>query len=373
MLVVTDENIPFIADACAETGDVIVCSGRDITPSRLKCADALFVRSITRVDEQLLRESAVKFVGTATIGTDHIDLDYLKKAGITFASAPGSNARSVAEYVFTSIIHFRDYFKKPFSDLTIGIIGAGNVGKRVKQLSEVLGLQVLLNDPPLEKAGSDETFHPLNTVLENSDIITLHVPLTTNGPNPTFHLADQSFFASVKQGAMFINTSRGAVVDEDALLQFRSKLGPLVLDVWEHEPRINQKTIDATDIATPHIAGYSYNGKLNGAQMVYEAFCRHIKKNPAINILDTINGEFHDVDITGINDPLKFITQTSCPIISDSQELRKIAQQNAQGRSAYFDFLRKSYRRRLEFRHFKIHGMNDSIVLLKSAGFSSRA
>ncbi|HEX3018982.1 MAG TPA: 4-phosphoerythronate dehydrogenase [Chitinispirillaceae bacterium] len=370
MLIVTDENIPFIADACAELGDVVECSGREITRSRLKYADALFVRSITRVDEQLLRDTAVSFVGTATIGTDHIDLAYLKKRGITFASAPGSNARSVAEYVFTSIIHFGDYFKKNFSNMTIGIIGAGNVGNRVKQLSQALGLQILLNDPPLGRAGSDETFHALNTILENSDIITLHVPLTYDGPDPTFHLADKSFFSSIKQGAMFINTSRGAVVDEKALLQFRNKLGPLVLDVWENEPKINHSTIDAADIATPHIAGYSYDGKLNGAQLIYEAFCSHIRKNPAINILDIINREFHDFNITRIHDPLKFMTQTACPILSDDQELRKIVQQNSIGRSGYFDSLRKNYRRRLEFPHFKIHGINDSSDILKSAGFS---
>ena len=370
MRIVIDENIPFLADACSEMGDVIVCSGREITNSRLKDADAVFVRSITRIDEKLLRDTAVRFVGTATIGTDHIDLAYLKKAGIAFASAPGSNARSVAEYVFTSIIHFSDYFKKPFSKLTIGIIGAGNVGIRVKQLSQVLGLQVLLNDPPLEKAGSDHTFYPLNTILENSDIITLHVPLTYNGPDPTFHLADESFFSSLKQGAMFINTSRGAVVDENALLRFRDKLGPLVLDVWEHEPLLNQRTIDAADVATPHIAGYSYDGKLNGAQMVYEAFCSYIRKDPAFNILDTINREFHDFDITRIDDPLKFMTQTACPILSDDQELRKFNQQNSTGRSGYFDFLRKNYRRRLEFRHFRISGRNNSIDILRSAGFS---
>ena len=271
MKIVADPNIPFVRDAFEPLGDVVLVSGREMNAASVRDARALLVRSVTRVDSSLLAGSQVQFVATATIGTDHVDLDYLKKHGIGFASAAGSNANSVAEYVIAAMLELGHKRRFRLRDLTLGVVGVGNVGRKVVQYATALGMRVLSNDPPLERAGHGG-FVPLDRVLAESDIITVHVPLTRSEPDATYHLFGKQF-----GNFILLNTSRGSVVDNPALRDALSvgKSHGAVLDVWENEPAIDAELLKLVDIGTPHIAGYSFDGKVNGTVMIYQALCRH--------------------------------------------------------------------------------------------------
>lgn len=283
MLTIADENMPFAREAFGSLGEVRSLPGRSIGPGDVRGADILAVRSVTRVDERLLSGSRVRFVGTATIGTDHVDTAYLERAGIGFASAPGCNAVSVAEYVVAALLVLARRHRFSLGEKCLGIIGVGNVGSRVLERSRVLGMKVIANDPPLAEKTGDPLYRPLEEVIEGADIITLHVPLTREGAYPTYHMANQRFLDRVKPGAMLFNTSRGAVAGSAALKQALEdgRLAATVLDVWENEPGIDMELMRRTDIATPHIAGYSYDGKIRGTTMIYQAACRHFSLEPA--------------------------------------------------------------------------------------------
>jgi erythronate-4-phosphate dehydrogenase len=370
MKIIADANIPLINDACAGIGDVELVPGRDITRDMLKSADALFVRSITRTDADLLEGTKVKFVATATIGTDHVDTTYLRQKGIAFASAPGSNARSVAEYVAAAIVKHSGHFEKPFEELTMGIVGVGNVGTQVLSVAHALGITCILNDPPRERATVGGDFKDLDYLLQHSDIVTIHVPLEFDGVDATFQLADASFFDKMRSNAMFINASRGAVVDESSLRKYRTKLGPVVLDVWENEPFVDVNTLAVVDTATPHIAGYSYDGKLNGTQMVYEALCRFLDKTPDFSARKSIEAEVREIDVGIANDEVEAAVSSAYSITEDDRELRSITSIDEESRKGHFDLLRKKYRRRLEFRHFRVHGARHQQRTLRRLGFS---
>lgn len=261
--IVIDRDIPFIAGAFEPWFDVRYLSGRDIGPADVRAAVALVIRTRTRCDASLLEGSSVRLIATATIGTDHIDLPYCAMRGIAVASAPGCNTAAVAQYVAVAL-HALD-FDHPGK--TLGIIGVGHVGTKVAEAARRAGLQVLLNDPPRAAAEGPATFTPLPDLLAQSDIVTLHIPLWPENRD----FADAAFFAAMKPGASLINASRGEVLDEEALLAARGRLGKLVFDVWKHEPDINRDLLAAADIATPHIAGYSIQGKINGTQAVVRA------------------------------------------------------------------------------------------------------
>ncbi|UCE99756.1 MAG: 4-phosphoerythronate dehydrogenase, partial [Planctomycetota bacterium] len=240
MKIVADANIPSVKDCFSSIGEVKVVSGRKISLSLIAEAECLLVRSITQVNSDLLTGSRVRFVGTATIGFDHIDVDYLKKNNIGFASAPGSNANSAAEYVIAALLEIGQKHNITLEGKSIGVIGVGNVGSRVAQKTESLGMRAYLNDPPLQRQTGDAKYLPLEE-LYDCDFITLHTPLTFGGIDKTFHLADEKFFKSLKTGCVFINTSRGGVVDTNTLKEtIRSnKLKATALDVWENEPNID--------------------------------------------------------------------------------------------------------------------------------------
>ena len=269
------------------SGEVEVLGGRDITSQKVADADALLVRSITPVNEQLLSGSRVRFVGTATIGFDHVDLAYLERNGIGFASAPGSNANSAAEYVIAALLEIGRRHNIRLEGKSIGVIGVGNVGSRVARKCEALGMHVLRNDPPLQRQTGDPQYVPLEA-LYDCDFITIHTPLTREGIDKTFHLADAGFFSSLKPGAVFLNASRGAVVDSPALQQAirAGRLRAVVLDVWEDEPDIDTGLLEMVDLGTPHIAGYSYDGKVAGMIMIYNALCAHFHLPPTRKIED---------------------------------------------------------------------------------------
>jgi erythronate-4-phosphate dehydrogenase len=276
MRIVADPNIPFVQEAFGPLGEVRLVPGREIKAEAVHDADALLVRSVTPVNAALLDGSAVKFVATATIGTDHIDEAYLSSKGIGFASAQGSNANSVAEYVIAAMLEMGRRQKFRLRDKTLGVIGVGHVGSRVVRNAGALGMRVLANDPPRARAKKTSLFVPLERLLAEADIITLHVPLMRQGVDATFHLFDKDRLGLLKdRQPILINTSRGAVVDNPALLKAIDGewLEGVVLDVWENEPKISPELLDVVDLATPHIAGYSFDGKVNGTQMIYTALC----------------------------------------------------------------------------------------------------
>ena len=273
--IIVDCDIPFLEGVLEPWFDVRYLAGRDIGPADVRDVVALVVRTRTRCDAALLEGSSVRLVATATIGTDHIDMDYCASRGIAVASAPGCNAAAVAQYVSTAL-HALSLDRPGF---TLGVIGVGHVGTLVVEAGRRAGLRVLLNDPPREAAEGNRrharhdrasfrsVFTPLPALLATSDIVTLHIPLWPENRD----FADAAFFAAMKPGATFINASRGEVVDEGALLAARPRLCHLVLDVWKNEPAINRALLAAADIATPHIAGYSIQGKMNGTQAVVRA------------------------------------------------------------------------------------------------------
>lgn len=262
-ILVADRDIPFLAGVLEAWFDVRYLPGREIGPAEVHDAAALLVRTRTRCDAALLEGSSVRLIATATIGADHIAKDYCTSRGIAVAAAPGCNAAAVAQYVMAALRTLG--VDKPGA--TLGIVGAGHVGSLVAESARKAGLRVLLNDPPREAAEGPAGFTPLPELLEKSDIVTLHIPLWPENRD----FADAAFFAQLRPGASFINASRGEVVDEDALLASRTKLGRLVVDVWKNEPDINRALLAAADIATPHIAGYSIQGKINGTQAVVRA------------------------------------------------------------------------------------------------------
>lgn len=357
MKTVADSNIPYVAEGFATFGEVVSVPAAKITAALVADASILLVRSRTVVDKNLLAGSAVKFVGSATIGVDHIDQAWLASQGIAFAHAAGSNADSVCQYVVTAILNIACEKKIDLSQKTLGIIGAGNIGARLYRAAAALGLRCLLNDPPKQQSTGHSYYRPLEEVLRLSDIISLHVPLTQNGSWPTARLINKEFIARCKTGAILINTSRGAVADEEALIAGADKFAALILDVWDNEPDISLALLDAAALATPHIAGYSLEGKKNGLVQIYEAACAFFfKQATELRLLTDEQKGVQTIAIdTGDNVLQKAVTG-AFPIRDDDARLRKIAQKPPEKRGAYFEKLRAEYPVRREFSHFRIVG-----------------
>ena len=363
MKIIADQNIPFVEKCVAHLGQVELYHGRKITPEIVANADALLVRSITRVDEKLLAASSVKFVATATIGFEHIDRDYLARRGIGFASAPGSNANSVAEYIVAALLAVGKKHKLTLAGKSIGIVGVGNVGSRVARKCAALGMKVVLNDPPLARQTGDSKYRPLDEILA-CDFVTMHTPLTKEGQDKTYHLADASFFSRIKKGAFFFNTSRGGVMDTAALKQaMQSKhLAGVVLDVWENEPNIDPELLAKVDLSTPHIAGYSFDGKVAGLIMIYEALCEHFKLRPIHTKQDFLPAP-QTPEIRLTDEELKRdeqamihdVVQRIYVINRDDFNTREILLQEPGKRGEFFDLLRKNYHERREFQNTNVY------------------
>lgn len=276
MKIIVDDKIPYLRESLEKiTTDTVYLPGNKFTPEAVRDADALIVRTRTRCDAKLLEGSNVRFIATATIGFDHIDTHYCHRKGIVWTNAPGSNSASVRQYVQSCLLLLEQRKGISLSGLCLGIVGVGNVGKQIKSLGESLGMKVLLNDPP--RAGNGESgFTGLEEIARECDIITFHTPLSREGSYPTFHLAGEAFFASLKKRPVLINTSRGEVVETKALLH-ALKTGQVceaVIDVWENEPDIDLELLKRVMIGTPHIAGYSADGKANATRMSLESLCR---------------------------------------------------------------------------------------------------
>ena len=277
MKIIIDNKIPYIKEAVQRIADeVVYAPGKNFTPELVRDADALIVRTRTYCNRNLLEGSRVRFIATATIGFDHIDTEYCKQAGIEWTNAPGCNSASVAQYIQSSLLVWKSCRNKKLNELTIGIIGVGNVGSKVAKVAQDFGMRVLLNDLPREEKEGKESFTSLNKIAEECDIITFHVPLYKEGKYKTFHLADEDFFQSLKRKPVIINTSRGEVIQTDALLKALNSrmISDAIIDVWEHEPEINRELLEKVLIGTPHIAGYSADGKANATRMSLDSICR---------------------------------------------------------------------------------------------------
>ena len=356
MKIIIDENIIFAKEAFSPYGNVILKSGREITKSLVKDADALITRSITQINSNLLSGSRVQFIGTATTGIDHVNTDYLKKEGIGFANAAGCNSQAVAEYVFTALTYISQTKQIPLLDKTIGVIGAGNIGSKVVKMSKALGLKVLINDPPLQRKTKENIYCSLKEAL-TADIITLHVPITYSGIDKTFHLIDEKQLTQIKKDTIFLNSSRGPVVNNKTMIKIlKSKNLTTIFDVWENEPEISTILLSKVDIGTPHIAGYSFEGKVNGTKMIYDAFCKffnlELSWNP--NLPEISNKEIEINIVDSIENALYQIFKKVYPINEDSNQLKKMVGLPKEMQSKYFDKLRKEYRLRRELSNYTV-------------------
>lgn len=269
MKIAADKNIPYLKGVAELFGEVIYLDGAAFTNETVKDADTLIVRTVTHFDESVLKGTAVKLICSATIGYDHIDTAYCDQNSIAWTNAPGCNSGSVQQYIVSVLITMSR--KKGFNltDKTIGIVGVGNVGKKVAKACELLGMKVLLNDPPRQAKEGDRNFVSLQTIMNEADIITFHTPLTKQGEYKTYHLADAGFFSSLKKKPVIINSARGAIIDTNAIKAALNKgeISGAVIDCWENEPDIDLEYLNMADIATPHIAGYSADGKANATRM----------------------------------------------------------------------------------------------------------
>lgn len=346
---VVDDKIPFVRGLLEPFAEVSYKKGSEIAPGTINDADALLIRTRTKCDKSLLENSPVKFIGSTTIGTDHIDEEYCRQNEITVVNAPGCNSGSVMQYVTSVWTHI---FKKEQWNLestTLGVIGVGHVGSKVAAAGRALGMNVLLNDPPRMRQEGSEAYTDLDNLLKNSDIVSLHVPLNRAGKDTTHHMVDKTFLEKMNNGAWLINTSRGEVAVSDDLAEYSSVVN-LALDVWEPEPEINSKLLARARIATPHIAGYSLDGKAKGSKMVISAVASFFNLD-----IDKNGFRIEDPDdrliSLGSEGDLKeaFIraVRKTYDVASDDELLRR--------NPGNFEEQRGNYRKRWEFHHYRMN------------------
>jgi len=379
MKIICAETVLLGKEAFSTVADTFVLPDRDITRDDLLDADALIVRSKTGITRELLHNTPVKLVGTATAGTDHIDIPGLESEGIYWCAAPGCNANSVSEYVVAGLLSIGQRQGFELAGKTIGIIGCGNVGSRLAAKCAALDMQVLRNDPPLAAVNPDPDFVPLEQVLAESDIVTLHVPLVTGKPWPTARMADYRFFEQLRPGAMFINAARGSVCDYDALLMARRSgtVASAIIDVWSPEPAFRTDVLELADLASPHIAGHSYEGKLNGTVACYNELCNFFEIPKPWDVAASLPApEVPSVaiDCAGRTDEavLHDIIRQVYDIGMDDRLIREAAVPADIERANNFDRLRKQYRMRREFKNTVVHARNASEPLqarIRALGF----
>lgn len=363
MKIVVDKNITGGVEAFSFHGDVIEAEGRKITPDILKDCDALIVRSVTNVNEQLLKGTNVKFVATATIGTDHLDKNYLQETGIRYNSAPGCNSTAVAEYVLNVVTRAICERQEKFEGKTASVIGVGNIGKKVARIFEILGFEVKLNDPPRERTEGKTGFVSLEEAL-TSDIITFHTPMIKTGEFKTFHLLNEENISLVKPDVILVNASRGAVTDNKTLLKFlNNNPGAFsVLDVWENEPDISLPLLKKVNTGTPHIAGYSLEGKINGTYACYKNFCEYFGfKEMWKPVLAEVKDNIIDLAGLSFEKSLLRLADRVYDISKDDYDLRN----GCTNEKNEFDLLRKNYNVRREIKNYTLINGNEKTERLK--------
>lgn len=357
-MIFIDENIPYLKQALNNCGQIIEFKGRKLKRNDLiedNC-EIIFTRSTTTIDHNLLDNTKVKFVGSATSGIDHVDTDYLKKKNIHFADAKGSNANSVAELVVYGMIKWSYKKKIELKGKTIGVIGYGSIGKIVSRYAENLGMKVIVNDPPLKDEGfefpENINYMRIDELCRKSDIISNHVYLTKEGKYPTYKLLNEDRIKLIQNGSLVIHTSRGGVIDEQALLsRLKSNELEAVIDVWENEPLINKELVDLSLLVTPHVGGYSLDGKLRGALAMAKAFRNYSRLKPDLSEINNILSEYKPVPKEYYKDINKIYTLLSKKrrFDEDDKALRETMLLSYEERANAFDSLRKNYPQRREF------------------------
>jgi erythronate-4-phosphate dehydrogenase len=368
MRLLADENIPLLDPFFASFGEIRRLPGRAIDRAAVADADVLLVRSVTRVDRALLEGSAVKFVGTCTIGTDHLDLAYFAEAGIAWSSAPGCNARGVVEYVLGALLALAERHGTDLAARTYGVVGAGQVGGRLVELLRGLGWNVLVCDPPRQACEGGD-FVGLEEIIRRCDVISLHTPLTRDGTDATWHLLGAERLAQLKPGSWLINASRGAVVDNPALkTHLRSGVDlEAVLDVWEGEPLVDAELAALCRLATPHIAGYSLDGKLRGTEQIYRAFCAWRGEAPAVNLALLLPPVWLSELVLHEQADPGWALATVCRAVYDPRlddaAFRRSLVGDAETRRAGFDALRKHYPMRRELPGLTVRVTGEAVQL----------
>lgn len=357
--IVCADDLPCAREAFSTLGEPVLRRDLAITAADLADADALVVRSGVRVNAALLAGSRVKFVGTATIGYDHLDARWLERSGIRWVSAPGCNANSVAEWLLAALFALARRGGFRLAGKTLGVIGHGNVGRRVEARARAIGLRVLRNDPPRARESGDPAYRPLEEVLAASDFVTLHVPLEREGADPTHHLADERFFAMLKPGAVFVNAARGAIVKTSALLAAmeRGIVRHAVLDTWEDEPACRAEILQRADLGAAHIAGHSYEGKVMGTAMVYRAACDFFgvapSWSPETHLAADLPGHparlLRPSPAADAEAVVAEAVLAACDIERDNAAFRGAFSPDAEVRARNFRALRKAYPVRREF------------------------
>lgn len=353
MRLVVDENMAAGRRAFAAFGDVVTVPGREIDTEDVSRADALMVRSVTRVDRRLLGGSHVRFVGTATSGFDHVDREWLAERGIAFAYAPGCNASAVADWVIAALAALHAVGRRDFGSGSVGVVGAGHVGSRVATRLRALGYSVLVCDPPRAEADGGEGFVDLATAL-GCDVVTLHVPLVDGGPHPTRGLIDGAALERMPAGSVLMNAARGGVVDEDALAT-RLDDGPdlvTAIDTWADEPAIDAALLPRVDLATPHIAGHTVEGRLRGTAMIATAAASHFGVS---NAWDWRNELPPSPNAATSVDAAEAVLAAWDPRADDAR-LRGLLREPPQGRGRAFDRIRAACPQRREFASFGVAG-----------------
>jgi erythronate-4-phosphate dehydrogenase len=366
MKILVDENIPQAKEAFSSLGEVSFVAGRSISNSMLKDVDILLIRSVTKVTEQLIAGTNIKYIASATAGTDHVDKEYLLKMNIKFDDAAGCNAYSVAEYIITALSRLYVKNNLVFENKTLGVIGCGNVGSKVARFATTLGFNVLRNDPPLARKENNFQNCSFEEIL-NCDIITLHVPLNMEGIDKTYHMFSEREFSKLKKDVVFINAARGEVVETELLRNFISvNKNSTVLDVWEFEPDFDSEILRNIEIGTTHIAGYSLEGKLNGTKYVYDKLCKFL----GVTIIwepsypEIANPIIDSGKASSIEQLLNNVTNQIYPIAEDHKLLFDAVDKAEQERKKHFDLLRKNYRIRREFNNYTIK-LNQNNVQFK--------
>ncbi|CAH0257366.1 erythronate-4-phosphate dehydrogenase [Pseudomonas frederiksbergensis] len=368
MLIVADENIPLLDAFFEGFGEIRRVPGRSIDRATVEQADVLLVRSVTNVNRALLEGSNVRFVGTCTIGTDHLDLDYFQQAGITWSSAPGCNARGVVDYVLGSLLTLAEIEGVDLAQRTYGVVGAGEVGGRLVKVLQGLGWNVLVCDPPRQAAEGGD-YVSLEQIIEQCDVISLHTPLDKQGPQATWHLFDKNRLNQLKPGTWLINASRGPVIDNAALRQVLLQREDLqaVLDVWEAEPEVDVALAELCVIATPHIAGYSLDGKQRGTAQIYQAFCKFLGQPEQVSLNDLLPAPWLSaVTLNADTDPAWALAMLCRGVYDprrDDADFRRSLVGNVSEQRAAFDGLRKHYPLRREIDGLKVRIEGDSPAL----------
>lgn len=371
MKIVADNKIPFLKGVLEPYAEVAYYPGTEINAKLVNDADALLVRTRTKCNANLLENSKVKFIATATIGFDHIDTAYCESKDIRWTNAPGCNSVSVMQYIASALVFLSEKYNFNYSDKTLGVVGGGNVGSKVALLASGLGMKVLLNDPPRERVEGKSKFVSLQKIQENADIITFHVPLNNEGVDKTYHLVDEDFLHSIKPETIIINSSRGEVVSAASLKKAlkEKKIKAALLDVWENEPLIDKELLDLVDIGTPHIAGYSADGKAMGTAMSVQALSRFFNFNLNNWLPDNIpqvhNNKIEiDCKELNIQEVINKAVLATYNIENDSTALKKSLKT--------FEAQRGNYPLRREFNAYEVCLKNDKNnigQLLSTLGF----